>query len=174
MQWISRLAENLLASQEGLCSMELVSYGLLLTLQFDINEASSEWTVNVTVTSVRRRRPSVESRHVLYWPNTSKNKDVTEGTKSSSLVQHGNHQAKWIPKCITTWSSRVTQRQGSTIPYILTVTTTVMSKVAGRRGRRRKQLLDDLKETKWYLKLKEDAPDRILWRTRFGKAMDIS
>jgi len=46
--------------------MELVSYGLLLTLQFDINEASSEWTVNVTVTSVRRRRPSVESRHVLY------------------------------------------------------------------------------------------------------------
>jgi hypothetical protein len=38
----------------------------------------------------------------------------------------------------------------------------------GRRGRRRKQLLDDLKEKKRYWKLKEEALDRTLWRTRFG------
>jgi hypothetical protein len=37
-----------------------------------------------------------------------------------------------------------------------------------RRGRRRKQLLDDLKEKRRYLKLKEEALDRTLWRTRFG------
>jgi hypothetical protein len=41
--------------------------------------------------------------------------------------------------------------------------------VTGRRGRRRKHLLDDLKETKGYWKLKEEALDRILRRTRFGK-----
>jgi hypothetical protein len=35
------------------------------------------------------------------------------------------------------------------------------------RGRRRKQLLDDLKEKKRYWKLKEEALDRTLWRTRF-------
>jgi hypothetical protein len=29
------------------------------------------------------------------------------------------------------------------------------------------QLLDDLKEKRGYWKLKEDALDRILWRTRF-------
>ena len=40
--------------------------------------------------------------------------------------------------------------------------------VTGRRGRRRKQLLDDLKETRGYWKLKEEALDRTLWRTRFG------
>jgi hypothetical protein len=39
----------------------------------------------------------------------------------------------------------------------------------GRRGRRRKQLLDDLKEKKRYWKLKEEALDRILWRTCFGR-----
>jgi hypothetical protein len=38
-----------------------------------------------------------------------------------------------------------------------------------RRGRRRKQLLDDFKEKRRYWKLKEEALDRILWRTRFGR-----
>jgi hypothetical protein len=38
----------------------------------------------------------------------------------------------------------------------------------GRRGRRRKQLLDDLKKKIRFWKLKEEALDRTLWRTRFG------
>jgi hypothetical protein len=41
--------------------------------------------------------------------------------------------------------------------------------VTGRQGRRRKQLLDDLKEKRIYWKLKEEALDRILWRTRFER-----
>jgi hypothetical protein len=32
-----------------------------------------------------------------------------------------------------------------------------------------KQLLDDLKEKRIYWKLKEEALDRTLWRTRFGR-----
>jgi hypothetical protein len=42
-------------------------------------------------------------------------------------------------------------------------------RVKERRGRRRKQLLDYLKETKSYCKLKEEALDRTVWRTRFGR-----
>jgi hypothetical protein len=41
--------------------------------------------------------------------------------------------------------------------------------MTGRRERRRKQLLDDLKEKKRYWKLKEEALDRTLWRTHFGR-----
>jgi hypothetical protein len=41
--------------------------------------------------------------------------------------------------------------------------------MTGRRGRRRKQLLDDLKENKRYCKLKEEALDRTVWRTGFGR-----
>jgi hypothetical protein len=39
----------------------------------------------------------------------------------------------------------------------------------GRRGRRHKQLLDDVKENRRYWKLKERALDRTMWRTRFGR-----
>jgi len=41
--------------------------------------------------------------------------------------------------------------------------------VKGRRGRRCKQLLGDLKKTRGYWKLKEEALDRTLWRTCCGK-----
>ena len=41
--------------------------------------------------------------------------------------------------------------------------------VAGRGGRRRNQLLDDLKERRRYWKLKEEAPDRTVWRTGFRR-----
>jgi len=35
--------------------------------------------------------------------------------------------------------------------------------VTGKRGRRRKQLVDYLQETKLYWKLKEEVLDRALW-----------
>jgi hypothetical protein len=41
--------------------------------------------------------------------------------------------------------------------------------VTGKEGIRCKQLLDDLKETRGYWKLKEEALDRTVWRTRFGR-----
>jgi hypothetical protein len=45
--------------------------------------------------------------------------------------------------------------------------------VKGKRGRRSKQILDDLKETKGYWKLKKDALDRTLWRSRFGRSYGL-
>jgi hypothetical protein len=41
--------------------------------------------------------------------------------------------------------------------------------MTGRRGRRRKQLLDDLREKRRYWKLKGEALGCTLWRTRFGR-----
>jgi len=40
--------------------------------------------------------------------------------------------------------------------------------VARRRGRRRKKLLDDLKDRRGYSHLKEEALDRAMRRNRFG------
>ena len=37
-----------------------------------------------------------------------------------------------------------------------------------RRGRRRKNLLDDFKEKRGYSHLKEETLDRTVWRNRFG------
>jgi hypothetical protein len=41
--------------------------------------------------------------------------------------------------------------------------------VTGKRGRRRRNLLDDLKERIGYSHLKEEAVDRTMWRARFGR-----
>ena len=41
-------------------------------------------------------------------------------------------------------------------------------KVKRRRGRRRKKVLDDLKDRSGYSLLKEEALDGTMWRNRFG------
>ena len=40
--------------------------------------------------------------------------------------------------------------------------------MTGRRGRKRRKLLDDLKEKREYSQLKEEALDRTVWRAGFG------
>jgi len=44
--------------------------------------------------------------------------------------------------------------------------------VTGRRGRRRRKLRDDLKESRGYCNLKEEAVDRTVWRACFGDISD--
>jgi len=41
--------------------------------------------------------------------------------------------------------------------------------VTRRRGRRREQLLDDLKDRRGYCQLKEEVLDRTVWRNRFER-----
>ena len=53
------------------------------------------------------------------------------------------------------------KRKANWIGHILEVT--------GRQGRRRRMLLDDLKERRQYSHLKEEALDRAMWRACFGR-----
>jgi len=46
--------------------------------------------------------------------------------------------------------------------------------VRGRQGRRRRKLLDDLKERRGYPHLKEEALDRPRLRARLEEALDLS
>jgi hypothetical protein len=41
--------------------------------------------------------------------------------------------------------------------------------VIGKRGRRRKKLLNDLKKRRGYSHLNEEALDRTMWRAGFGR-----
>jgi hypothetical protein len=45
--------------------------------------------------------------------------------------------------------------------------------VTGRRRRRCRKLLDDLKEKRGYTHLKEEAPDCTMWRARFGRGFGL-
>jgi hypothetical protein len=44
----------------------------------------------------------------------------------------------------------------------------------GRLGRRRKQIMDDLKEMRGYCNLKEEALDRTVWRTGFRRSFGLA
>jgi len=44
--------------------------------------------------------------------------------------------------------------------------------VTGRRGRRRRKPLDDLKERREYYHLKEEALDYTMWRACFGRGFE--
>ena len=41
--------------------------------------------------------------------------------------------------------------------------------MTGRQGRRRRKIMNDLKERRRYSHLKEEALDRTMWRGRFGR-----
>jgi hypothetical protein len=45
--------------------------------------------------------------------------------------------------------------------------------VKGRRGRRHRKVLDDLKERRGYSHLKEEAVDHKLWSARFGRGLAL-
>jgi hypothetical protein len=45
--------------------------------------------------------------------------------------------------------------------------------VTERRGRRRRKLLDDVKERRGYSHPKEEALDRSIWRARFGRGVEF-
>jgi hypothetical protein len=69
----------------------------------------------------------------------------------------------------------IRRRKANLIGYILRrnclLKHIIEGKIRGtrRRGRRCKQLLDDLKEARRYWPLKGEARDRILWRTQFER-----
>jgi len=42
-----------------------------------------------------------------------------------------------------------------------------------KRGRRHKQLLDNLQETRRYWKMKEEALDLTLWRSQYGRGYGL-
>jgi hypothetical protein len=60
-------------------------------------------------------------------------------------------------------------RRNCLLKHVIEVKVEGRAEVTGGRGRGRKQLLDDLQENRGYWKLKEEALDRTLWRTRFGR-----
>ena len=81
-------------------------------------------------------------------------------SKKCYILQMCKREANWIGhilcrNCLLQWVTEG-KVEGRTV-------------VLGRRGRRRKQLLGDTKETKGYWNLKKESIDRTLWKTRFVK-----
>ena len=81
-----------------------------------------------------------EQRNILYEINTSK--------------------ANWVGHIL---------RRNRLLQWVIAGKIKGRIEVTGRRGRRRRKLLDDLKERRGYSHLKEEALDRTMRRARFGR-----
>jgi hypothetical protein len=98
----------------------------------------------------------------ISWTDRVRNEEVLHRVKEERNNVHTikRRKANWIGHIL---------RRNCLLKHVIEEKLEGRIKMTGRRGRRRKQLLDDLKEKKRYWKLKEEALDCTLWRTRFGR-----
>jgi hypothetical protein len=98
----------------------------------------------------------------ISWTDRVRNEEVLHRVKEESNIVHTikRRKANWIGHIL---------RRNCLLKHVIEGKIDGRIEMRGRRGRRRMQLLDDLKEKRSYWKLKEKALDRTLWRTRFGR-----
>ena len=101
----------------------------------------------------------------ISWTDHVRNEEVLLRVKEQRNILHEIYKRKanwighiWHRNCLL---QRVTEgkiQEGT--------------EVTGRQGRRRRKLLDDLKERRGYSHLKEETLDRTIWRARFGRGFE--
>jgi hypothetical protein len=97
----------------------------------------------------------------ICWTDRVRN-EVLHRVKEERNVLHTIKRRK------TNWIGHILRRN-CLLKHVIEGKVEGSIEMTGRRGGRRKQLLDDLKEKRRYWKLKEEALDRTQWRTRFGR-----
>jgi len=98
----------------------------------------------------------------ISWTVHVRNEEVLLRFNEQRIIQHeiSKRKANWIGhilciNCLLQWVIEGKIKGGI--------------EVTGIRGRRRRKLLDDLKERRGYSHLNEEALDRTMWRARFGR-----
>jgi hypothetical protein len=97
----------------------------------------------------------------ISWIDHARNEDVLLRVKEQRNILHEIHKQK------ANWIGYILHRN-CLLQRVIEGKIKGGIEVTGRRRRRRK-LLDDLKERRGYSHLKEEALDRTMWRAHFGK-----
>jgi hypothetical protein len=98
----------------------------------------------------------------ISWIDHVRNEEVLLRVNEQRNILHE------IQKCKANWIGHILCRN-----YLLKQV--IEGKIKGemeatrRQGRRRKKLLDNLKDRRGYYRLKEEALDHTMWRNRFGR-----
>jgi hypothetical protein len=98
----------------------------------------------------------------ISWTDHGRNKEVLLRVKEHRNILHetSKWKANWIGHIL---------RRNCLLQQVIEGKIKEGIEVTGRRGIRRRKLLDDLKERRGYSHLKEEALDRTMWRARFGR-----
>jgi hypothetical protein len=98
----------------------------------------------------------------IRWTDHVRNEEVLLRVKEQRNILHemSKRKAKWIGHILC---------RNCLLQQVIEGKVKGGTEVIGRRGRRRRKLLDNLKERRGYSHLKEEALDRTMWRARFGR-----
>ena len=97
----------------------------------------------------------------ISWTDHVRNEEVLlrVNEQRNTLHEIRKRKAKWIGHIL---------RRNCLLKQVIEGKMKREMEVTRRRGRRRKKLLDDLKDRRGYSHLKEEALDRTMWRNDFG------
>ena len=98
----------------------------------------------------------------ITWTDHVSNEEVLLRVKEQRNILHEirKRKANWIGHIL---------RRNYLLQRIIEEKIQEGIEVTGGQGRRRRKLLDNLKERRGYSHLKEKALDRTMWRARFGR-----
>ena len=98
----------------------------------------------------------------ISWTDHVRNEEVllTVNEQMNNLHEIRKRKANWIGHIL---------RRNCLLKQVIVGKMKGEMEVTRRRGRRRKKLLDDLKDRRGYSHLKEEALDRTVWRNRFRR-----
>ena len=98
----------------------------------------------------------------INWTDHVRNEEVSLRVKERRNILHeiSKRKANWIGHIL---------RRNCLLQWVIEGKIKGGIEVTGRRGRRRKKLLDDLKDRRGYCQLKEEALDRTMWSNCFGR-----
>jgi hypothetical protein len=101
----------------------------------------------------------------IIWTDRVRNEEVLLTVKEQRNILHeiSKRKANWIDHIL---------RRNFLLRQVIEGKTKGGIEVTGRRGRKRSNLQDDLKERRGYSHLKEEALDRTMWRARFGRGFE--
>jgi hypothetical protein len=98
----------------------------------------------------------------ISWTDRVENEEILQRVEKERNILHiiERRKANWIGHIL---------RKNCLLKRVIEENIEGAIEETGRRGRRRKQLLDGLKQKRIYCKLKEEALNRTLWRTCLGE-----
>jgi len=101
----------------------------------------------------------------ISWTDHVRNEDVLLRVKEQRNILHEKRKRKvnWIGHIL---------RRNCLLQRVIEGKIQGRIEVTGRRGRRRRKLLDKLKERRGYSHLKEEALARTMWRAHFGRGCE--
>ena len=102
-----------------------------------------------------------EDRMEISWTDHVRNEDVLLRVNEQRNILHEirKRKANWIGHIL---------RRNCLLKQVIKGNIKGEMEVTRRRGRRRKKLLDDLKDRRGFSHLMEEALNRTTWRNRFG------